>query len=372
MKIYESLIILWWAAGIWIGIKLNEVWVETIILEAKEIWSSFKNWNSQTRFISPIFPSNWFGQVDLNSVNFESSPWFMFMKEHLSGIEYAQYLKNIAVKNNINISEWETVIKIKKEKEYFVIITNKSKYFCKFLISATWEFSFPFNGNILGSHFAIHSWKLNNYNNYNKSENIVAIIGWYESAIDCAYWLYKKWIKSHLFSKHKIDEIKTQDVSEILSPVSFQKFQELKSKNYISQTYTHINSIKKNNKQYILTWKNNEEYYFYETPILAIWFRSWLDILNEYISFRSDGNPLLNKNDESVKINNIFIVWPQVRQKEVIFCFIYKFRLRFWIVALEIAKRLWKNIDYKYLENKWEKQWFYIKNSEELKCECSC
>jgi putative flavoprotein involved in K+ transport len=47
------------------------------------------------------------------------------------------------------------------------------------------------------------------------------------------------------------------------------------------------------------------------------------------MSHRPDGMPEINRYDELKKTKNIFIVGPQVRQQETIFCFIYKFRLRF-------------------------------------------
>ena len=36
----------------------------------------------------------------------------------------------------------------------------------------------------------------------------------------------------------------------------------------------------------------------------------------------------------------LFLVGPQVRQDNIIFCFIYKFRQRFAVVANQIARRL--------------------------------
>ena len=56
--------------------------------------------------------------------------------------------------------------------------------------------------------------------------------------------------------------------------------------------------------------------------------------------WRDDGFPLLTEHDESTVTNGLFLVGPQVRQGDVIFCFIYKFRQRFAVVANQIARRL--------------------------------
>ena len=50
--------------------------------------------------------------------------------------------------------------------------------------------------------------------------------------------------------------------------------------------------------------------------------------------------PLLTQDDESTKVPGVFLVGPSVTHGEASFCFVYKFRQRFAIVADAIAKRL--------------------------------
>ena len=52
------------------------------------------------------------------------------------------------------------------------------------------------------------------------------------------------------------------------------------------------------------------------------------------------GAPLLTAEDESTKTPGVFLVGPTVVQGELSFCFVYKFRQRFGIVADAIAKGL--------------------------------
>ena len=54
----------------------------------------------------------------------------------------------------------------------------------------------------------------------------------------------------------------------------------------------------------------------------------------------ADGSPLLNKFDESTKTPGLFLCGPAVRHGELSFCFIYKFRQRFGVVADAIARGL--------------------------------
>eukprot|EP00966_Prymnesium_polylepis_P201946 4678784-Prymnesium_polylepis.1 len=52
------------------------------------------------------------------------------------------------------------------------------------------------------------------------------------------------------------------------------------------------------------------------------------------------GAPMLSADDESTKVPGVFLVGPTVRHAELSFCFIYKFRQRFGVVANAICRGL--------------------------------
>ena len=52
------------------------------------------------------------------------------------------------------------------------------------------------------------------------------------------------------------------------------------------------------------------------------------------------GSPLLNEYDESTKTPGLFLAGPAVRHDSLVFCFVYKFRQRFAVVADAIAQGL--------------------------------
>ena len=54
---------------------------------------------------------------------------------------------------------------------------------------------------------------------------------------------------------------------------------------------------------------------------------------------REDGFPLLSERDESTITPGMFLCGPSVRHDNHDFCFIYKYRQRFAVVAEEIARR---------------------------------
>lgn len=85
------------------------------------------------------------------------------------------------------------------------------------------------------------------------------------------------------------------------------------------------------------------------------------------------GKVILNDNDESTKTKNLFLVGPQVIHNDAIFCFIYKFRQRFPIIAETIGKRL--KLDKKILNeiiDEYKKNNFYIKDLSSCGDSCSC
>jgi putative flavoprotein involved in K+ transport len=372
MKTYECIIVWAWPAGIGVALKLQELWVEYIILEWESVGSSFMKWNENTRFISPSFPGNAFGQVDLNSIYHITSPGLMFRTEHPNGKQYAEYLRAITKKYNVPVKENRKVSKIEKNEDIFIIHTETETYYAKHIISATGEFNFPGYGEIEWSEYAIHSSKITDYSEFNNSQDITPIIGWYESCIDAAYSLYKIWKSAHIFCSHKMDEITTSDPSQVLSLHSLERLREIREYGDIHFTKDRITEIRKIDWRYILIWENKSENSFSQKAILATGFRSWLWYISQHVSYRPDRMPKLNIHDELEKTKNMFVVGPQVRQEELIFCFIYKFRLRFWIVALEIAKRLWKQIDERQIKSEWGKQWFYLSELEKCGDECVC
>ena len=96
MKIIDVIIVGAGPAGLGIASLLNQTDIDYIVLEKNDIGSSFIEWPKNMEMITPSFPSNAFGQMDLNSICEATSPAFSFSKEHLTGNEYSEYLESVA------------------------------------------------------------------------------------------------------------------------------------------------------------------------------------------------------------------------------------------------------------------------------------
>ena len=85
------------AAGVGASIAIQHSGVENyLIVDRNGVGSSFASWPEETRFITPSFPSNSVGMLDLNSVAVGVSPAFSMRVEHPTGKEFAEHLQNLA------------------------------------------------------------------------------------------------------------------------------------------------------------------------------------------------------------------------------------------------------------------------------------
>ena len=73
-------------------------------------------------------------------------------------------------------------------------------------------------------------------------------------------------------------------------------------------------------------------------PINCTGFDTSISLVKDLFN-HNEKYPLVNEVDESTKTENLFLVGPQVKHRNALFCFIYKYRQRFAIVAREIATR---------------------------------
>ena len=73
--IFDTIVIGAGAAGIGVGIALAHSGVGNfVIIDRGSVGSSFASWPDETRFITPSFPSNSIGMLDLNSIAVGVSP----------------------------------------------------------------------------------------------------------------------------------------------------------------------------------------------------------------------------------------------------------------------------------------------------------
>jgi len=366
---YDIVIVGAGPAGIGVSILLQNLGMSYVLLEKDSVGASFKKWPKETRFISPSFTGNFFKMPDLNSISPDTSPAFDLLTEHPTGEEYAQYLEQVSKHFNLLIETKVEVKSIEDKSGCFLLKTNKGIYGSMFVIWAAGEYQYPkmnaFEGDQLCTHYA----EVDSFEEVLGKESVV--IGAYESGFDAAINLAQLGKKVTLIDNANYLELIKSDSSYSLSPFTRDRMKAvLDDIEYYEDT--RVRKVKFMNAKYLIMTDTGETFVSDDEPINCTGFDTSLTLVEELFEFEED-YPLLTEFDESRKTKNLFLVGPQVKHGTALFCFIYKYRQRFAIVAEEIAKRT--EIPQDKIEevlSEYKSNNFYLKDLSCCDDECVC
>ncbi|MGT2911187.1 NAD(P)/FAD-dependent oxidoreductase [Streptococcus cameli] len=344
MEQHKIIIIGAGAAGIGFGSALRRFGIEDfLIIEKGEIGDSFLKWPKTTRFITPSFTTNGFGFPDINAVIPDTSPAFTFSKEHLSGQEYAEYLHLVAKTYDLPIRKNTTVLSIEKENQSYILNTDKGEFQATYLIMATGEFQNPWHADIEGAELAMHYGEIDSFHVSAKSDDPFLIIGGNESACDALTNLAYMGNPVQLYTSRFGKSETAPDPSISLSPITQERVEHITKKPNFKVSIEEGKKalrIQQVDGNYIVTFSDGTTATSSHKPILTTGFRSCAALIGGKELFEwQDGIPQVTEDDESTTADNVFLIGPSVRQKEVIFCYIYKFRQRFAPIIAHIAER---------------------------------
>ena len=112
------------AAGIGAAIAVQHTGLGNyIVVDRDTVGSSFASWPAETRFITPSFPSNSIGMLDLNSIGIGISPAFNMRIEHPTGQEFASHLQSLVDFLELPIRENTNIESIEKHDDLFHLKT---------------------------------------------------------------------------------------------------------------------------------------------------------------------------------------------------------------------------------------------------------
>lgn len=325
------------AAGIGMGAALSDFGIQNfLILEKYQIGASFTKWPKETRLLTPSFQSTQFGLLDLNAVALNTSPALSAGVEHLSGEEYAVYLQRVAKVLCLPVLTGIDVLEVQKVRGEYHLKTSTKLFTCTYLIWACGEFQYPYLNTFPGSEMCTHTSAIASYRQLAGDEYV--IIGGYESGIDAAINLAKAGKQVTVFEKNNPISPDEQDPSVSLSFYTRQRILDTEEADSIEIVENCLvrQVIKLENGLYH-TITEDGVFETIEPPILATGYQGGEYLIKELFEFNVQGEVQLTEWDESTKNRNLFLVGPHVKHDKVIFCFIYKFRQRFGIVATKIA-----------------------------------
>lgn len=361
-------------AGIGMAMELNKIeGLRYGVLESDRIGESFRRWPAQTRLITPSFYSNPFGLADLNAIDVASSPALFAGAEHLSGTQYADYLTFVSNSAELPIASGCKVLKVDPDPDFgFHLVTERGEIFTQILIWACGEYQFPDLKPFPGGHWCQHYAQIQNWQALETGK--YTVIGGYESGLDSAINLLRLGCQVRLLVRRKTwDQSDVYDPSQILSPYTRERLREVEINDRLEIIYD-VNVVEvtcDGNSGFRVHAADGRQWDVAQVPILGTGFlkgggaRQIADLW----WWNGEGHIELSDVDESICTPGLFLVGPQVRQGQGIYCFIYKFRQRFARIARQIAQRL--ELDIELSMGPEESVWSPFGNSECCEgCEC--
>ena len=329
-------------AGLGCAVALQEFGVdEIIILDRHEVGASFRRWPQEMRFITPSFTSNAFGLLDLNAIVPNTSPAYTLDREHPSGIAYAMYLDNIAQYFELEVKPGVDVCSVAVEDNgTFTLTTTDRPVRARHVIWAAGEFQYPNRNSFEGAESCCHSSEVRTWQDLEGDH--FTVIGGYESAVDAAVSLVQLEKSVTVLARDATWNSEHPDPSISLSPYSLERLEWADSTGFVGLVGgVDITSVRVDGDTWVVQDSDGREWPSETRPILATGFKGSLSHLDGLIEYDEDGAPVVTEEaDESTLVPGLFISGPILEHRGVNFCFIYKFRQRFAVVADAIAQRL--------------------------------
>ncbi len=330
-------------AGLGCALALQACGLKPQVVDAKGIGSTFENWPQQMQLLTPSFHSNAFGNVDLNSITPETSPADFLHTQHPDGKEYARYLRALCAYYELEIHTPVRVERIENHSGSFKVYTNSGILSPRFVIWAAGEFGQPHDGGITGSELCLHNSKVRDWKELAKTGHKFSLIGGYESGIDAAIHLMQAGSEVHVLSRGEPWGEDDPDPSRSLSPRTRDRLRSALLDSCGSVRFyknADIVSVQINALGYELRDTEGTPFLSPTPPILCTGFRNALEPIRELWEWKK-GLPVFTESaDESTVTPGLFYSGPALTHRSMLFCFIYKYRSRFGVIAREIATRL--------------------------------
>lgn len=337
---YDVVVVGGGAAGIGVAVALKDAGIRNfVVLERDRVGASFDAWPAETQFITPSFPSNSIGMLDLNSIAIGASPAFSLRVEHPTGKQYASHLRGVAQYFELPISPQTEVERVDTDGDGFRIDTADGPVRAKHVVWAAGEFQYPHRNGFSGSDLCRHTATIPSYAGLEGDEFL--IIGGYESGVDAAYHLARRGKTVRLLDSGCPWETETSDPSIALSTYSFERMRSAEFAERVElYPNARVESVTQDGHVFDVATTDGEVLQTPVPPLYAGGFEGSHKFIQHLFEQRGDGLPLLSERDESTIVPGVFLCGPTVRHDNHVFCFIYKYRQRFAVVAKAVATSL--------------------------------
>ncbi|HCH65050.1 MAG: monooxygenase [Deltaproteobacteria bacterium] len=328
------------AAGVGVAVALSDAGVtDLLVVDRYTVGASFALWPAETRFITPSFPTNSVGMLDLNSIAIGVSPAYSLEVEHPTGLEYGEHLRGVAEHFEVPVWEGVSVETVVRTPDGFHLHTDQGTIHAKYVVWAVGEFQYPRDSGFEGASLCRHTATVEHYAALEGDDFV--IIGGYESGVDAAYHLAQRGKRVQLLDSDCPWESEDSDPSVALATFTLERMREPSFDSHVElfadTTVTKVEAI---DGGFQITTADGHTLHSPVPPLLASGFVGGHALVADLFEKRKDGYPLLNQHDESTTTPGLYLSGPAVRHGNNIFCFIFKYRQRFAVVAKSIATAL--------------------------------
>lgn len=337
---YDCVVVGAGAAGIGVGVALGHVGVERLlVVDRHGVGASFERWPREMRFITPSFPTNSIGMLDLNAVALGTSPAYSLGCEHPTGRQYAAYLQGVASFYRVPVRAGVDVCWVAPEDDGFVLETSVGPLRAAHVVWAAGEFQYPRQSPFPGAERCLHNGRVRSWAEVDGPERIV--IGGYESGLDAAVHLAARGQRVRVLDRRSALNADDSDPSVSVSPFTRERVAHVQASGRLELLDgVEVVRVEAGPRRWTITDRAGRSFRTSQPPILATGFETSARLLHELFEWREDGCPVLTEHDESTRTRGLFLCGPSVRHDRHVFCFVYKFRQRFAVVARTIGERL--------------------------------
>ena len=354
-----------------------------LIEKGPEVGTSFRQWHKTTRFISPSWPGYPFGIQDLNAIVPDTSVNAATGKQHPTGDDYADYLlrmmrgSNLMVKFNDAVTSMERIptgsCYLVKTRQGAVLIANQVVW-----AGGEWNSPRVLRGRTFEEDAVVH-YKYADVeallSSRRSPEDPIVLVGGGEAGADLGVVLAQRGAKVLIVEAESSTtnerDASPLDPSRNLSPVTQERIQVVSDFLEV-QTNTSCTGVERRGDTVIVTLERRGKTFTVETGanvVLCTGFDiSQNHVLKNHFAWR-DGSPVVSpENDESTISRSLYLAGPMLvhqlqcspdekgessedsedngsssssssEDKSIIFCFVYKYRTRFAVVAKSIINR---------------------------------
>jgi putative flavoprotein involved in K+ transport len=333
-------------AGLGVAAGLSRLGIAATIVDRDGVGASFRRWPAGTRLLTPSFTGNQFGAVDLNAITPDTSPALTLGEEHPTGDAYADYLETVAeltgssVRTGVEVTDVRTAGEGPDPEHLVVAVAEGADLRARSVVWAAGEAGYPRRNGFPGAERCVPTIDLADFADHPGERAIV--VGGYESGIDAACHLVGHGRRVTVLDPAAPWEVVDADPSKTLSPYTLGRLRLARATGQLTLVGdVSVDRVRPSADGFEVRGEAGEVWTSDGPPLLATGFTGSLTLVRERFAWDEQGRVVVSEEaDESTVVPRLHLAGPALAHRGQIFCFIYKFRQRFAVVAGAVAADL--------------------------------